>query len=273
MEGSVIIRRIAALVASLAAITVASTAEAQVTATSVKLTWTTPGDDSLVGNASQFDIRYSTSPITLANFGAATAVSGLPAPTAPGTSQSYTVTGLTPSTTYYFAMKTADDVPNWSGLSNVVSKTTLAAPDVTRPAAIALNVSAVSDTNATLSWNATGDDSLTGTATSYDIRYSTSPITTANWATATQVNGEPAPQAPGSLQTYTVHALSRQVTYYFAIKASDEAANVSALSNVPSATTTDTMAPKAITDLVASFMWFGWHTDHATLDRTRSLVR
>jgi hypothetical protein len=243
----------------------ASVSNAQVTATSVKLTWTTPGDDSLVGTASQFDIRYSTSPITAASFGSATAVSAVPAPGAPGTLQSLTVSGLTPSTTYWFAMKTADDVPNWSGMSNVVSRTTLAAPDATRPAAIALNVTSVTDTSATLSWNATGDDSLTGTATSYDIRYSATPITTANWTTATQVTGEPSPLVAGSLQTYAVRGLNRQSTYYFAIKATDDAGNVAALSNAPGATTTDTLAPRAITDLVASFIWFGWHTGTSRL--------
>lgn len=243
----------------------ASVSNAQVTATSVRLTWTSPGDDSLVGTAAQFDIRYSTTLITAANFGSATAVSGVPAPAAPGTLQNFTVTGLAPSTQYWFAMKTADDVANWSGLSNVVSKTTLAAPDATRPAAIALNVSSVNDTSATLSWNATGDDSLTGTANSYDIRYSASPITAANWTTAAQVTGEPTPLVAGSLQTYVVRGLSRQSTYYFAIKASDEANNVSAMSNAPSATTTDTMSPRAITDLVASFIWFGWHTGTSRL--------
>jgi len=47
-------------------------AHAQVTPTSVRLTWTTPGDDSLTGTASQFDLRYSTAQITAANFASAT---------------------------------------------------------------------------------------------------------------------------------------------------------------------------------------------------------
>ena len=104
---------------------------------SVTLTWTTPGDDSLSGTASQFDIRYSTSAITAANFASATRwTTGVPVPVAPGTSQSVVVTGLTPSTPYWFAIKTADEVPNWAGMSNVVSKTTAGAPDTVPPAAI-----------------------------------------------------------------------------------------------------------------------------------------
>ena len=34
------------------------------------------------------------------------------------------VTGLTEYTTYHFALKTADEVPNWSELSNVGSAKT-----------------------------------------------------------------------------------------------------------------------------------------------------
>jgi chitodextrinase len=235
-----------------------SPALAQVTYNSVTLTWTAPGDDSLIGTATRYDIRYSTSQITSANFGSATAVATPPTPAGPGTSQTFNVSGLQAATTYWFAIKTQDDAGNWSNVSNIVSKTTLQAPDVTRPAPIALSVSSLGDTTATLSWNAVGDDSLTGTATSYDIRYSTSPITTSNWATATQVSGEPAPQVAGSLQTFTVGSLARQRQYYFAIKATDDAGNVSALSNSPTGTTTDTLAPKAITDLTASFVWLGW---------------
>src|SRR5829696_6598145 len=152
-------------------------AHAQTTWNSVTLTWTTPGDDSLLGTAAQFDLRYSTSPITAANFAAATRFVGTPTPAAPGTTQSVVVNGLNSATLYYFAIKTADEVPNWALVSNVITKTTLSAPDVIRPFAVAnLGVSAVNDTMATLSWTATGDDSLTGTATSYDVRYSTSPI-------------------------------------------------------------------------------------------------
>jgi hypothetical protein len=231
-------------------------ARAQVTHNSITLSWTTPGDDSLQGQASQFDLRYSTSPITAANFGAATRFTAMPAPAASGTRQSVVVTGLSPATTYYFAIKTADEVPNWALISNLYSRATLAAPDTVRPAPVAtLAVTALTDTTATLSWNAVGDDSLTGTASTYDIRYSTSPITLANWTSASQVTGEPAPQAPGSLQTYQVRGLARQTRYYFAIRVADDAGQPSALSNVPSATTLDTMPPAAIRDLAIGFLW------------------
>jgi hypothetical protein len=231
-----------------------------VTSNSVTLSWTAPGDDSLTGTASQYDLRYSTSAITAANFANATRWNSMPAPAVAGTQQTTTVTGLTASTTYYFALKTADEVPNWSGISNVVSRTTLAAPDQIRPARLAdVTITGTTETTASLRWTATGDDSLTGTATSYDVRYSTSPITEANWASATQATGEPAPTAPGTVQTMAISGLTRQTTYYFAAKVSDDAGNLSALSNVASATTPDQTAPAAVRDLVVGFLWVGWH--------------
>ncbi len=233
--------------------------QAQQSWNSVTLSWTTPGDDSLSGTAAQFDIRYSTTPVTLANFGAATRFStGVPAPAAPGTPQSVIVTGLLPTTTYYFAIKTGDEVPNWAGISNVISKATTSAPDVVRPAALALSVPSMTDTTVTLAWTAVGDDSLTGTATSYDVRFSNAPITEANWAGATPATGEPAPAAPGTAQNFTVRGLSRQVSYYFAAKTSDEAGNISAISNVPNVTTPDTKPPAAITDLVVNLVWINF---------------
>jgi hypothetical protein len=100
---------------------------------SITLSWTAPGDDSASGTASQYDIRYSTSPITEANWNSATQISGEPTPLPAGQQQTFAVTGLQSNVTYYFAMKTADEVPNWSGLSNVATGTT---SDIVPPSAI-----------------------------------------------------------------------------------------------------------------------------------------
>jgi hypothetical protein len=88
-----------------------------------------------------------------------------------------------------------------------------------------------------LTWTAPGDSGMTGTATSYDIRYSTSPIDSDGaFLGATQATGEPTPRAAGSAEGFAVTGLSSGVTYYFAMKSSDEAPNVSALSNLASIT-------------------------------------
>jgi len=232
-----------------------------VTSNSVSLTWTAPGDDSITGTAAQYDLRYSTVAITSSNFAAATRWTGTPTPAAAGNPQTVTVAGLLPSTTYYFAIKTADEVPNWSVLSNVISRTTLAAPDLIRPGPVTtVTVTGSTETTASLRWNAVGDDSLTGTATSYDVRYSTSPITSANFASATQATGEPTPGSSGTVQNFTITGLTRQTSYYFALTVADEAGNVSALSNVVNITTPDQTAPAAVRDLAVGFLWLGWHT-------------
>lgn len=89
-------------------------------AVSITLHWTTPGDDSTSGTAAQYDLRFSTSPITDSTWDTATRVGNEPVPQLSGTQESCTVSGLLGGTTYYFAIKTADEIPNWSGLSNVV---------------------------------------------------------------------------------------------------------------------------------------------------------
>jgi hypothetical protein len=93
--------------------------------TSITLNWTAPGDDGDVGQATAYDVRYSTSPITEQNWDSATPVDGEPAPSPAGSAESFTVSGLQPSTTYYFAIKTSDEAGNWSGLSNVAMVTTI----------------------------------------------------------------------------------------------------------------------------------------------------
>ncbi|MFH0774027.1 MAG: fibronectin type III domain-containing protein [bacterium] len=87
---------------------------------SITLTWTAPGDDGNTGTATQYDIRYNTE----LNWEQATQCQNEPIPTIAGTQQSFIVTGLQPYTRYLFLMKTRDEVPNWSLLSNIAMGTT-----------------------------------------------------------------------------------------------------------------------------------------------------
>jgi phosphodiesterase/alkaline phosphatase D-like protein len=221
--------------------TTSSLAVLSTTMTSATIQWTAPGDDGTTGTAAQYDVRYSTAgPITLSTWSSAIAVVGEPAPAAAGTVQSMTVTGLSPGTTYWFALRTADEVPNWSGVSNSPSGTTLTAPDTTAPAAVTdLAVTGAGVTTTTLSWTAPGDDGMTGTATAYDVRVSASPITTdVEFQAASPVtSGVPAPAAAGTVQNAQVTGLAQGTTYWFAIKTRDEVNNWSGLSNTASGTT------------------------------------
>jgi hypothetical protein len=230
---------------------IANLATTNLNGTAITLTWTAPGDDSSSGTARQYDIRYSTSTITDANWATATQITGEPTPRIAGTQESFIVTGLQYYTTYYFAIKTADEVPNWSGLSNVTSGRT--ANETFPPSNIAtLAATSPTGTSITLTWLAPGDDSTSGTATTYDIRYSTSAITQANWNSATQANNEPAPRVAGTQESFVVTGLLSGTTYYFAIKTADEVPNWSGLSNVISAATRDITPPAAINDLHVS---------------------
>ncbi len=89
---------------------------------SVTLRWSAPGDDSLMGRASRYDLRYSMQTITSANFGLATAAVNLPSPGLPGSIQSARIDALQSGSTYYFALKTADEASNWSRMSNVIPR-------------------------------------------------------------------------------------------------------------------------------------------------------
>ncbi len=76
-----------------------------------------------------------------------------------------------------------------------------------------------------LTWTAPGDDGNDpGTkATSYDIRYSKTPITTdVAFSTATQITGEPTPSMQGTKEYFTISGLESNTIYYFAMKSSDE---------------------------------------------------
>jgi len=227
---------------------VADLAASGATMNSVRLSWTAPGDDGNVGIAARYDVRYSTALITEGNWAAAVQAAGEPAPAVAGTPQSFTVTGLAAGTPYYFGLKTADETNNVSPLSNVplASTSTNATQDTTPPAAVTnLAVTGMNSNSVTLRWTAPGDNGNSGTASLYDIRFSTAVITEANWAAASQVVGEPDPLAAKTVQTFILNGLVPVTTYYFALKTSDAAGNLSPLSNVPGATTLPTLIPPA----------------------------
>ena len=100
--------------------------------------WTAPGDDGNTGIASLYDMRYSTDSLTLINnWNACTPcvlIPNMPVPDSAGSPQSFFFgDSLMTGTTYYFAIKTADEVPNWSGISSIL---VIYVPDIIPPAVI-----------------------------------------------------------------------------------------------------------------------------------------
>jgi hypothetical protein len=103
--------------------TVKDLAATNITNHTVTLIWTAPGDNDTKGVATVYDIRYSTNPVggdIAAWWKAAQMADGEPKPATAGTSESFILRNLEKNTTYYLAMKTADDVLNWSEISNIV---------------------------------------------------------------------------------------------------------------------------------------------------------
>ena len=144
-------------------------------------------------------------------------------------STSYSVTGLTNSTTYLFTVKAKDAAGNASVASNGVSVTTLTpTPDTTAPTAPTLTASGTTLTSTNLSWSgATDNVAVTGYDVYKDGVFLASTATT----------------------TYAATGLSSSTAYAFYVQAKDAAGNVSVASNTINVTTLtpDTTAPTAAT--------------------------
>ena len=96
----------------------------------ITVEWTATGDDGRNGTASEYDIRYAAFAIHEDNFNAAPRFQGAPRPAAAGSHERIVIQGLSSATTYYVAMKARDEFGNASPISNVVSASTLEAPDI-----------------------------------------------------------------------------------------------------------------------------------------------
>jgi hypothetical protein len=225
--------------------------------TSVTLEWTAPGDDADTGTAASYNIRHLQGTYDMAGFDAewnnAVVWTNPPTPQVAGSTETTVIDqGLVTGQTYTFALKSNDEVPNESPISNVVT-VQVGVPDTDPPEAVVMIVNAVGPTSVTLGWSAPAEDLSTGlnTATAYDIRYleGSTLIDDANWDTAVQATGEPTPQAPGTAETFEVTGLIEDTQYFFALKTVDDQNNWSAISNSPTGTPTDNVPPDDIADL------------------------
>ena len=126
---------------------------------SLSLHWTAPVDPP-DGAVASYAVRYSTAPITAANFALCDSVSA-PAPAAPGTRQGVVVRGLVHGRPYWFAIRSCDAAGNWSDLSNVVRWDGL---DASPPAAPGSPAASVIDGNKAVqvAWLANTEPDLRG---------------------------------------------------------------------------------------------------------------
>ncbi|MEO1170628.1 MAG: S8 family serine peptidase, partial [Myxococcota bacterium] len=82
-----------------------------------------------------------------------------------------------------------------------------------------------------LSWVAPGDDGFLGTASEYDLRVSTAPITEGNFSQANRISSFP-PLPAGMIEVVSAPALAPETSYWFALVTVDDAGNRSPISNV-----------------------------------------
>ncbi|MFG2037519.1 LamG-like jellyroll fold domain-containing protein [Dactylosporangium sp. NPDC048998] len=154
---------------------------------------------------------------------------------------SYTDTGLTASTTYTYRVRATDAAGNLGGWSPTASATTTGAADTTPPTAPSgLTATVAGNTQINLTWTGSTDD--VG-VTEYRIERCSGASCT-NFA---QV-------ATATTPTYASTGLTAGTAYRFRVRAADAAGNLSAYSNIASATTTatDTTPPTAPTALSAT---------------------
>jgi len=200
----------------------------------IKLSWSAPGDDGWTGNINggKYGIKYATYPSFDFN-----GPSGFnlqwSTNTTPNASQAKVVTGLSPGTTYYFRIWTADEVLNWSGISNGATTWAQVIADSTTPSAITnLSALAEEDGDVKLSWSAPGDDGWDNPISDgkYGVKWSTYP--SFDWDGASNFDLEWATStSPGANETKVITGLTGGTTHYFRIWTADEASNWSDLSN------------------------------------------
>ncbi len=88
-----------------------------------------------------------------------------------------------------------------------------------------------------LTWTAPGDDGNIGTASAYIVRYNNIPILNeTDWNNATDVDGEPIPGDPGTIEHMSAGGFVPGQQFYLAIRTIDDANNLSGISNSPAAT-------------------------------------
>lgn len=157
----------------------------------------------------------------------------------------YGGTGFTPEQLRYRLVETTDEIdaqnPSYVGLLGTGRMNALGSlleDDGIAPDAITdLAALEVRQDQVVISWTAPSDTDNVSAA-SYEIRYSESPITEANYTSA-QLAGNIEAQSAGNSESFAVTGLSALTSYYFAIKSFDFFSNSSAISNPLNAVTTD----------------------------------
>ncbi|MFH1353304.1 MAG: hypothetical protein ABIH68_07015, partial [bacterium] len=194
------------------------------------LQWVSPGDDDWSGvltSGSMFRIEYSSWAGTVwstnTEVGDGYYVDISTSSVAPLSACSHILADIQGDTSYYFVIWTADEVMNWSGISNVAPGWTL---DNVAPSAPAGLSAIAGDTEVSLSWTENEEDDLGY----YNVYRSTNG---SGWITASSA----------TLTVFTNTGLVNNATYWWRVTAVDTSGNESSYSNVASTMPVDMMPP------------------------------
>ncbi|MFN8207979.1 MAG: sugar-binding protein [Bacteroidales bacterium] len=203
---------------------------------SIDLKFISPADSN-TGMVKDFQVWLSNDSISTSNLNLATLLDSFPVPLPAGALQEFVIDNLPEGHFIWVALQSTDYFGNTSLLSPSFKVRTFD-PDSIGPAAVNdLAADSVGSFSVFLSFTSTGDDSLTGRATSYDLRYMEGELSGDNWSGAVKVDALPEPADAGNMERINIRGLKPDHTYSFGLKVIDERPNTSALSNIITVTT------------------------------------
>lgn len=179
------------------------------------------------------------------------------------TAHSLGLTGLLPSTTYYFVVESSDGAGNTSKSSETSFATTVAPPvDTTAPIISAISVNNISTSSASVGWN-------TNEAADGKVYYGTA--TPLNLATA----GSQANTSLLTSRTIGLSSLSPNTTYYYVVVSKDAAGNTATSSETsfttnalpPADTTAPVISGVSAGSLASTTAAINWSTNEAATSK------
>lgn len=240
------------------------TAQLGPTAGSVILTWTATGDDGTTGDVTggAFRIDYDTVEKT---WNVNTYQIHIGTSYIAGSAQRYTIVGLTQGQTYYFVLWAADEVPNWSSVSNVAQIYLPPPQDTTPPPTPVLispsNGELTTNKSPLLDWADVTDPSGVYYWVQLDNENTFSPPLIVDQQNLTQSHYQIAT------------TLSENTTYYWRVKAVDGAGNQSAWTPVYSFVVVPSELPPETTTYWGNQFWVTTVNSFAVYGSTKLSLR
>ena len=181
-----------------------SISTSSITSSSVALSWSKASDNVTAQANLQYQVQYKKS----------SASTWTTAKSYTANITSFTVTGLSASTTYNFRVTVKDEAGNTTYKD--VNATTSSAADTTPPTfSGSISTSSITSSSVALSWSKASDNVTAQANLQYQVQYKKSSAST--WTTAKSYTA--------NITSFTVTGLSASTTYNFRVTVKDEAGN------------------------------------------------